>query len=130
MSVQPSHLVLKRRASDDGVHLNEVDIHAIQAPNWRTHDAQLKVAVIAARRVPGASVAAVALAHDLNANLVRKWLVDRGLKRCGLRNPPTAGVPTEAATPPAQAAPALQFVPVQLPPPASPGAGEGGPRRR
>lgn len=50
---------------------------------------------------------------------MRKWLVGRGLKRCGLQNPPTAGVSAAAATPPAQVAPALQFVPVQLPPPAS-----------
>lgn len=90
-----------------------------QNPNRRTHDAQLKAAVIAACREPGASVAAIALAHGLNANLVRKWLVGRGLKRCGLQNPPPAGVPAAAATPPAQAAAALQFVPVQLPPPTS-----------
>ena len=86
----------------------------------RRHDAQLKADVIAACREPGASVAAVAQAHGLNANLVRKWLVGHGLKRCGLQNPPTAGVPAAAATPPAQAAPAMQFVPVQLPPPAFP----------
>jgi len=86
----------------------------------RRHDAQLKADVIAACREPGASVAAVALAHGLNANLVRKWLVGRGLKRCGLQNSPTAGVSPAAATPPAaRATPGLQFVPVQLPPPAS-----------
>jgi len=85
----------------------------------RRHDAQLKAGVIAACREPGASVAAVAQAHGLNANLVRKWLVGRGLKRCALQNPPPAGVPAAAAPPPAQA-PALQFVPVQLPPPAFP----------
>lgn len=90
-----------------------------QNPNRRTHDAQLKATVIAACREPGASVAAVALAHGLNANLVRKWLVGRGLKRCGLQTPPTARAPATAASPPAQAASALQFVPVQLPPPAS-----------
>lgn len=32
-----------------------------QNPNRRTHDAQLKAAVIAACREPGASVAAIAL---------------------------------------------------------------------
>lgn len=30
---------------------------------------------------PGASVAAVLLAHGLNVNLVRKWLVGKGVKR-------------------------------------------------
>lgn len=86
----------------------------------RRHDAQLKADVIAACREPGASVAAVAQAHGLNANLVRKWLVGRGLKRCGLQNPSTAGVPAAAAIPPTQAAPAMQFVPVQLASPALP----------
>lgn len=52
--------------------------------------------------------------------LVRKWLVGRGLKRRGLQNPPTPGVPAAAPTLPAQAAPAPPFVPVQLPAPASP----------
>ncbi|MDT7836261.1 IS66-like element accessory protein TnpA [Aquabacterium sp. OR-4] len=50
----------------------------------RRHDADLKSKVIAACKEPGASVAAVALAHGLNANLVRKWLHGRGLKRAGL----------------------------------------------
>lgn len=50
----------------------------------RRHDADLKSKVIAACKEPGASVAAVALANCLNANLVRKWLHGRGLKRAGL----------------------------------------------
>ena len=39
----------------------------------RRHDAELKAKVLAACDVPGASVAAVARAHELNANLVHKW---------------------------------------------------------
>ena len=39
----------------------------------RRHSAELKDKVLAACDEPGASVAAVALAHDLNANLVHKW---------------------------------------------------------
>ena len=39
----------------------------------RRHSAQLKVEVLAACNASGASVAAVALAHGLNANLVHKW---------------------------------------------------------
>ncbi len=35
---------------------------------------ELKAAIVAACLVPGASVAAVALAHGVNANLVRKWI--------------------------------------------------------
>lgn len=39
----------------------------------RRHAAELKSRVLAACDEPGASVAAVALAHGLNANLVHKW---------------------------------------------------------
>lgn len=39
----------------------------------RRHDGELKAKVLAACDVPGASVAAVARAHELNANLVHKW---------------------------------------------------------
>ena len=39
----------------------------------RTHSAALKAEVLAACAEPGASVAAIALAHALNTNLVHKW---------------------------------------------------------
>jgi transposase len=70
----------------------------------RVHDAEFKAQVLQECRQPGASVAAVALAHGLNVNLVRKWLVGRGLKRTGLVAPRQA----------AAAAPSMQFVPVEL----------------
>ena len=46
----------------------------------RRHAAELKRQVLAACAEPGASVAQVALAHGLNANLVHKWrrAVDAG----------------------------------------------------
>ena len=64
----------------------------------RRHGADLKAKVLAACVEPGASVAAVAQAHGLNANLVHKWR--RG---CG-----AARVPVVAG----EAAP--EFVPVSL----------------
>lgn len=39
----------------------------------RVHSAQLKAAVLARCAEPGASVAAIALEHGLNANLVHRW---------------------------------------------------------
>lgn len=39
----------------------------------RRHDDELKAKVLSECAVPGASVAHVALAHGLNANLVHKW---------------------------------------------------------
>ena len=41
----------------------------------RTHSAEFKAKVVSACRRPGISMAAVALAHGLNANLVRRWVV-------------------------------------------------------
>jgi transposase len=75
------------------------------------HGPEFKAKVLAQCRVPGASVAAVAQANGLNANLVRKWLQGRGLKRCG---PAVDGAAARRALVPAQAAAALQFVPVEL----------------
>jgi transposase len=77
-----------------------------EQPPRRVHDAQFKAKVLAQCREPGVSVASVALANGLNANLIRKWQVGRGLKRSGLTMPATAPVPR--ATPP------MQFVPVNL----------------
>ncbi len=39
----------------------------------RRHGADLKVRVLSECERPGASVAAIAIAHGLNANLVHKW---------------------------------------------------------
>ena len=41
----------------------------------RQHSAAFKAAVVAACRKPGVSIAAVALANGLNANLLRRWVV-------------------------------------------------------
>jgi len=41
----------------------------------RTHSAEFKAKVVAACRQPGVSIAAVALANGLNANLLRRWVV-------------------------------------------------------
>jgi transposase len=40
----------------------------------RRHSEEFKAQVAVACRQPGVSVAAVALAHGLNANLVRRWI--------------------------------------------------------
>lgn len=42
----------------------------------RRHSAEFKAAVIQECRKPGVSMAAVALAHGLNATMVRKWVVE------------------------------------------------------
>lgn len=51
----------------------------------RTHSAEFKSQVVAACRQPGVSMAAVALEHRLNANLLRRWVVEEErLRAAGL----------------------------------------------
>ena len=51
----------------------------IELPSRRTrrrHAPEFREQVVQACRQPGVSIAAVALANGLNANMVRKWVVD------------------------------------------------------
>ena len=41
---------------------------------WRRHSDEFKARVIELARQPGASIAAVALANELNANMLRRWV--------------------------------------------------------
>jgi transposase len=43
----------------------------------RRHSAEFKAKVVEECRRPGVSMAAVALAHGLNANLLRRWVVEK-----------------------------------------------------
>lgn len=73
-------------------------------PIRRTHSPEFKARVLAACRQPGASTAAVALAYGVNANVVRKWQVGIGMKRCSQHLPPVAQ----------SCVASVQFVPVGL----------------
>lgn len=74
----------------------------------RRHSAEFKAAVIQECRKPGVSMAAVALAHGLNATMVRKWVVEAEHKSA-----PSLPVVEAAAPPPLDAG----FVPLALPAP-------------
>ncbi len=80
----------------------------------RVHGAEFKAQVMAECQQPGASVAAVAMARGLNVNLVRKWLVGRGLKRTGLVAPRTVRSPEPHAVQAPTPSSPLQFLPVEL----------------
>jgi transposase len=73
----------------------------------RRHSEELKALVLAASAQPGASVAAVAQAHGLNANLVHKWR--RGAARAPQRSMTAAKVASAADQR------ATVFVPLPLP---------------
>jgi hypothetical protein len=47
---------------------------------------------------PGVSIAAVALAHSLNANMLRKWLIDA--EQAGRPRPAVVSAPQEVPLPP------------------------------
>jgi transposase-like protein len=72
----------------------------------RRHTAEFKAAVIEECLKPGVSVAAVALAHSLNANMLRKWVIDAEHKV--MAPPPTAAPEPE---------PPPTFIPLALPAP-------------
>lgn len=63
----------------------------------RRHSEELKAQVVAECAQPGASVAAVALAHGLNANVVHKWRRRRDAK---VSLPVTTFVPVTATPAP------------------------------
>jgi transposase len=84
-------------------------MHSKGAPR-RRHSKELRALVIAACAEPGASVAAIAQAHGLNANLVHKWR--RGSAGVAQRSMATAKAPTTGDQR------AGVFVPLQLPAPA------------
>lgn len=77
----------------------------------RRHSDELKAKILAACSEPGASISGVALAHGLNANLVRKWRCGRGTQRGGMAITPAG--PSPAPLAPFGAAPA--FVALEMP---------------
>ena len=56
----------------------------------RNHTEEFKQAVIAACCEVGASVAGIALANELNANQVRRWMRERGIE------PPSRSLPVRS----------------------------------
>jgi transposase len=75
----------------------------------RSHSEAFRAQVLSECSHPGASVAAIALAHGLNANLVHKWRRKaRQAQVCGTRQMPEHVEFVALALPPAQQAAAVQ----------------------
>lgn len=89
------------------MHTNEEVLHA--GRRRRRYSADFKAEMVAACKQPGVSIASVALAHGLNANLLRRWIVEHNL--LAAEQPP---MPTLMAA--AQAECATGFVPVTVAP--------------
>ena len=61
------------------LHRGHMDTSGIELPSRRTrrrHAPEFRGQVVQACRQPGVSIAAVALANGLNANMLRKWVID------------------------------------------------------
>ena len=70
----------------------------------RTHSVEFKAQVVAACILPGVSIAATAMAHGVNSNLARRWVLEVERRGGGaLATTASSAVPTA-------------FVAVQLPP--------------
>jgi transposase len=67
----------------------------------RLHSAQFKAELVQACRGTGVSIAAVALAHGVNANLLRRWVneAERGGTAVTVRPPAPRSMPTPAFVP-------------------------------
>jgi transposase len=96
--------------------MNTTDLQMPTAGRRRArYSDDFKRQVVAACREPGVSTAAVALANALNANMLRRWVVESGQHAPSDRPVRSSALPcvqTKAA-----------FVPVKFdPPPAPPGA--------
>lgn len=77
----------------------------------RTHSDEFKAEAVAACSRPGVSMAAIALAHGINANLLRRWV--RDAEAPPPPRPTTIAVVTKKTALPAP--PAFPFVPVTVP---------------
>lgn len=75
----------------------------------RTHSDEFKVRTVGACRQPGVSIAAVAMANGLNANLLRRWVFDA--EHAAGATGALQTVPSRSTT---ASAPTPGFVPMQL----------------
>ncbi len=74
----------------------------------RTHSAEFKAKVVSACRQPSVSIAAVALANGLNANLLRRWVVAEE------QTQPVRPTETANAALPRSTVENRTFIPIQL----------------
>lgn len=95
-----------------GGHVNTIpDQQAGSRRRRRIHSDEFKARAVASCMQPGMSMAAVAMAHSVNANLLRRWVREAEMKSL-------ARAASEIATRSAQpVTPQALFVPIGLPAP-------------
>ena len=94
-----------------GGHVNTISEQAAgKRRRRRTHSNEFKAKAVASCMQAGMSMAAVAMAHGINANLLRRWVHEAELG-CGAERPKSLMVSQ------ALAKTAAAFVPMELPAP-------------
>ena len=103
------------------LHRGHMDTSGIELPSRRTrrrHAPEFREQVVQACRQPGVSIAAVALANGLNANMVRKWVIDAEAGPAGAPTADLDGPASVGATPAPSGPPS--FLPLALRAPSAP----------
>lgn len=92
-----------------GGHVDTISKQAVGGRRRRrTHSDEFKAGAVAACMAPNVSMAAVAMSHGVNANLLRRWV--RDAEMCaGEKAVKPVGAPVRPA-------PLASFVPLQVPP--------------
>ena len=88
--------------------MNTLDDGNITRRRRRQHSAEFKAKVVSACRKPGVSIAAVALANRLNANLLRRWVVAEERAATG------KAIETVSAVPERSSVESRTFLPIQV----------------
>jgi len=73
------------------------DVAAAAGRSWRRHSVEFKARVIELARQPGTSVAAVALANGLNANMLRRWVHEAAAGGDASKTAATRAAPAQAS---------------------------------
>ena len=93
-----------------GGHVNTIPEQAVGTRRRRrTHSDEFKANLVASCMQAGMSMAAVAMAHGINANLLRRWVREAEMGRGAVALQPQAASQAPAKTT------AAAFVPMQLP---------------
>ena len=95
--------------------MDTIDEAAHGGRRRRRHSAEFKSRAVQACRHPGVSIASVALAHGVNANLLRRWLSQRSTVPPPplIALQPAPRVDKQSASP--VSAGTAQFVPIKVP---------------
>lgn len=83
----------------------------------RVHSAEFKAQAVQASQQPGVSMAAVAMAHGINANLLRRWVQERAhppADAVAVSDKPVGFIELTMPAPPAPPAPSCEPIRIEV----------------